>query len=52
MGKMPQASPTTTSPNMNYSKRFVVEPGTSVKSHKFDPGIDPDLTEKDELERP
>jgi PPK2 family polyphosphate:nucleotide phosphotransferase len=35
---------------MNYSKRFVVEPGTKVKLHKIDPGyIDPDLTEKDAL---
>jgi hypothetical protein len=35
---------------MNYSKRFVVEPGSKVKLHKIDPGfIDPDLTEKDAL---
>jgi polyphosphate kinase 2 (PPK2 family) len=35
---------------MNYSKRFVVEPGAKVKLHKIDPGfIDPDLTEKDAL---
>ena len=33
---------------MNYSKRFVVEPGAKVKLHKIDPGyIDPDVTEKD-----
>jgi PPK2 family polyphosphate:nucleotide phosphotransferase len=32
---------------MNYSKRFVVEPGARVKLHKIDPGyIDPDVTEK------
>src|SRR5207248_1833042 len=36
--------------NMNYSKRFVVEPGAKVKLHKIDPGyIDPDVTEKDAL---
>ena len=35
---------------MNYSKRFVVEPGARVKLHKIDPGyIDPDVTEKDAL---
>jgi PPK2 family polyphosphate:nucleotide phosphotransferase len=35
---------------MNYSKRFVVEPGAKVKLHKVDPGyIDPDVTEKDAL---
>jgi PPK2 family polyphosphate:nucleotide phosphotransferase len=35
---------------MNYSRRFVVEPGDKVKLHKIDPGyIDPDLTEKDAL---
>jgi hypothetical protein len=35
---------------MNYSKRFIVEPGTKVKLHKIDPGyIDPDATEKDAL---
>jgi PPK2 family polyphosphate:nucleotide phosphotransferase len=35
---------------MNYSKRFVVEPGAKVKLHKIDPGyIDPDITEKDAL---
>ena len=35
---------------MNYSKRFVVEPGSRVKLHKTDAGyIDPDLTEKDAL---
>jgi hypothetical protein len=35
---------------MNYSKRFVVEPGAKVKLHKIDPAhIDPDLTEKDAL---
>jgi len=35
---------------MNYSKRFVVEPGAKVKLHKIDAGyIDPDLTEKDAL---
>jgi len=35
---------------MNYSKRFVVEPGAKVKLHKIDPGyIDSDLTEKDAL---
>jgi PPK2 family polyphosphate:nucleotide phosphotransferase len=35
---------------MNYSKRFVVEPGAKVKLHKIDPGyIDPDMTEKDAL---
>jgi PPK2 family polyphosphate:nucleotide phosphotransferase len=35
---------------MNYSKRFVVEPGIKVKLHKIDPGyIDPDVTEKDAL---
>jgi hypothetical protein len=35
---------------MNYSKRFVVEPGAKVKLHKMDPGyIDPDVTEKDAL---
>src|SRR6516164_1034549 len=35
---------------MNYSKRFVVEPGAKVKLHKIDPGyIDPDVTEKDAL---
>ena len=35
---------------MNYSKRFVVEPGAKVKLHKIDPGyIDPDMTEKGAL---
>src|SRR4029077_5327586 len=35
---------------MNYTKRFMVEPGTQVKLHKIDPGyIDPDVTEKDAL---
>jgi len=35
---------------MNYSKRFIVEPGARVKLHKIDPGyIDPDMTEKDAL---
>ena len=35
---------------MNYSKRFVVEPGAKVKLHKIDPGyIDPDVTEQDAL---
>jgi PPK2 family polyphosphate:nucleotide phosphotransferase len=35
---------------MNYSKRFIVEPGDRVKLHKIDPGyIDPDVTEKDAL---
>jgi PPK2 family polyphosphate:nucleotide phosphotransferase len=35
---------------MNYSKRFVVEPGSKVKLHKIDPAyVDPDLTEKDAL---
>jgi PPK2 family polyphosphate:nucleotide phosphotransferase len=35
---------------MNYSKRFLVEPGAKVKLHKIDPGyIDPDMTEKDAL---
>ena len=35
---------------MNYSKRFIVEPGTKVKLHKIDPGyIDTDITEKDAL---
>src|SRR5262249_50202031 len=35
---------------MNYSKRFVVEPGAQVKLHKIDPGyIDPDVTEQDAL---
>jgi PPK2 family polyphosphate:nucleotide phosphotransferase len=35
---------------MNYSKRFVVEPGTKVKLDKVDPGyIDPDVTEQDAL---
>jgi PPK2 family polyphosphate:nucleotide phosphotransferase len=35
---------------MNYSKRFVVEPGDRVKLHKIDPGyIDPEVTEKDAL---
>jgi polyphosphate kinase 2 (PPK2 family) len=35
---------------MNYSKRFIVEPGAKVKLHKIDPGYtDPDLTEKDAL---
>jgi PPK2 family polyphosphate:nucleotide phosphotransferase len=35
---------------MNYSKRFVVEPGAKVKLHKIDPGyIDPDVAEKDAL---
>jgi PPK2 family polyphosphate:nucleotide phosphotransferase len=35
---------------MNYSKRFVVEPGAKVKLHKIDPTyVDPDLTEKDAL---
>ena len=32
---------------MNYSKRFVVEPGARVKLNRIDPGyIDPDVTEK------
>jgi polyphosphate kinase 2 (PPK2 family) len=36
---------------MNYSKRFVVDPGTKVKLHKVDPGyIDSDVPEKDALE--
>jgi PPK2 family polyphosphate:nucleotide phosphotransferase len=36
---------------MNYSKRFVVEPGTKVKLHKVDPGyIDSDVPERDALE--
>jgi hypothetical protein len=31
---------------MNYTNRFVVEPGAKVKLHKVDPGtIDPDLSE-------
>jgi PPK2 family polyphosphate:nucleotide phosphotransferase len=35
---------------MNYTKRFMVEPGTKVKLHKIDPGyIDPEVTEKDAL---
>jgi PPK2 family polyphosphate:nucleotide phosphotransferase len=35
---------------MNYSKRFVVEPGAKVKLHKIDPGyIDAEMTEKDAL---
>jgi PPK2 family polyphosphate:nucleotide phosphotransferase len=35
---------------MNYSKRFVVEPGAKVKLNKVDPGyIDPDMNEKDAL---
>ena len=35
---------------MNYSKRFVVEPGSRVKLDKTDAGyIDPDVTEKDAL---
>jgi PPK2 family polyphosphate:nucleotide phosphotransferase len=35
---------------MNYSKRFVVEPGSRVKLHKTEAGyIDPDVTEKDAL---
>src|SRR6516225_5989921 len=35
---------------MNYSKRFIVEPGAKVKLHKIDPGyVDPDMTEKDAL---
>jgi PPK2 family polyphosphate:nucleotide phosphotransferase len=35
---------------VNYSKRFVVEPGARVKLHNIDPGyIDPDVTEKDAL---
>jgi PPK2 family polyphosphate:nucleotide phosphotransferase len=35
---------------MNYSKRFVVEPGAKVKLRKIDPGyIDPDVTEEDAL---
>ena len=36
--------------DMNYSKRFLVEPGAKVKLHKIDPSyIDPDVTEKDAL---
>jgi PPK2 family polyphosphate:nucleotide phosphotransferase len=35
---------------MNYSKRFIVEPGDQVKLHKIDPGcLDPEVTEKDAL---
>jgi PPK2 family polyphosphate:nucleotide phosphotransferase len=35
---------------MNYSKRFVVEPGSRVNLHKNDPGyVDPDVTEQDAL---
>jgi PPK2 family polyphosphate:nucleotide phosphotransferase len=35
---------------MNYTKRFVVEPGTKVKLHKIDPGfIDSDVSEQDAL---
>jgi PPK2 family polyphosphate:nucleotide phosphotransferase len=35
---------------MNYTKRFMVEPGTKVKLYKIDPGyIEPDVTEKDAL---
>jgi hypothetical protein len=35
---------------MNYSKRFVVEPGANVDLHKIDPGyIDPEVTEQDAL---
>jgi PPK2 family polyphosphate:nucleotide phosphotransferase len=35
---------------MNYSKRFIVEPGAKVKLHKIDPGyIDPDVTEENAL---
>jgi PPK2 family polyphosphate:nucleotide phosphotransferase len=35
---------------MNYSKRFIVEPGAKVKLYKIDPGyIDPDMTEQDAL---
>jgi PPK2 family polyphosphate:nucleotide phosphotransferase len=35
---------------MNYSKRFVVEPGTKVNLRKFDPSyVDPDITEQDAL---
>src|SRR5215472_16930649 len=35
---------------MNYSKRFVVEPGANVKLHEVDPGyIDPEVTEQDAL---
>jgi PPK2 family polyphosphate:nucleotide phosphotransferase len=35
---------------MNYSKRFVVEPGAKVRLHKVDPGyIDPDVNKNDAL---
>jgi PPK2 family polyphosphate:nucleotide phosphotransferase len=35
---------------MNYSKRFIVQPGSEVKLRKIDPGyIDPDVTERDAL---
>src|SRR5271155_4063128 len=37
-------------PDMNYTKRFIVEPGAKVKLRKIDPGfIDPDVTEPDAL---
>ena len=37
-------------PDMNYTKRFIVEPGAKVKLRKIDPGyIDPDVTEPDSL---
>jgi hypothetical protein len=39
-----------TGKHRNFSKRFVVEPGTEVKLHKIDPGyIDPDVAEQDAL---
>ena len=35
---------------MNYSKRFVIEPGAKVNLRKVDPSyVDPDMTEKDAL---
>src|SRR5438270_2078174 len=35
---------------MNYSKQFMVEPGTKVQLRTIDPGyIDPDVSEKDAL---
>src|SRR4029077_10417274 len=37
-------------PYMNYTKRFIMEPGANVKLRKVDPGyIDPDVTEPDAL---
>jgi hypothetical protein len=35
---------------MNYSKRFVVEPGAKANLRKVDPSyVDPDMTEQDAL---